>query len=59
MNQKLSKNTVLKEYTGEIERLRKELFSVQEQQGLYIALENYEQMMDEVMDTGTTEYLPI
>ena len=48
MNQKLSKKTVLKEYNEEIERLRKELFSVREQQGVYIALDNYHQMMAEV-----------
>jgi kinesin family protein 11 len=48
VNQKLSKRTVLKEYTEEIERLRKELFNVREQQGVYIALENYQQMMTEV-----------
>ena len=48
VNQKLSKKTVLKEYNEEIERLRKELFSVREQQGVYIALDNYHQMMAEV-----------
>ena len=48
VNQKLSKKTVLKEYNEEIERLRRELVSVQEQQGVYVALDNYQQMMAEV-----------
>jgi len=48
VNQKLSKKTVLKEYNDEIERLRRELVSVQEQQGVYVALENYQEMMAEV-----------
>ncbi len=39
---------MLKEYNEEIERLRRELVSVQEQQGVYVALDNYQQMMAEV-----------
>ena len=42
LNQKLSKKAVLKEYTEEIERLRKDLMASREKNGIYLANENYQ-----------------
>ncbi|KAI0224733.1 Kinesin-like protein KIF11-A [Lamellibrachia satsuma] len=41
INQKLSKKTLLKEYTEEIEKLRKDLQACRDKNGIYIAEENY------------------
>ena len=42
VNQKLSKKAVLKEYTEEIERLRKDLMASREKNGVFLANENYQ-----------------
>ena len=42
MNQKLSKKAVLKEYTEEIERLRRDLMASREKNGVYLANDNYQ-----------------
>jgi hypothetical protein len=42
VNQKLSKKAVLKEYTEEIERLRKDLMANREKNGVFLANENYQ-----------------
>ena len=42
MNQKLSKKAVLKEYTEEIERLRKDLMANREKNGVFLANDNYQ-----------------
>ena len=42
INQKLSKKAVLKEYTEEIERLRKDLMASREKNGVFLANENYQ-----------------
>ncbi|XP_072751582.1 kinesin-like protein Klp61F isoform X2 [Anoplolepis gracilipes] len=45
INKKLSKKAVLKEYTEEIERLRRDLIAARERSGVYLALENYNEMI--------------
>ena len=44
INQKLSKKALLKEYTEEIERLRRDLLASRERNGVYLAQENYNEM---------------
>ncbi|XP_072752468.1 kinesin-like protein Klp61F isoform X2 [Anoplolepis gracilipes] len=44
INQKLSKKALLNEYTEEIERLRRDLLAARERSGVYLALENYNEM---------------
>ena len=46
VNQKLSKKAVLKEYTEEIERLRKD--SSREKNGVFLANENYQDMINQI-----------
>lgn len=41
INQRLSKKTLLKEYTDEIERLRKDLIATKNGKGIYLDEENY------------------
>lgn len=48
VNQKLSKKTVLKEYTEEIERLRKDLMASREKNGVFLAFENYQGMLAQI-----------
>ncbi|KAK4821686.1 hypothetical protein QYF61_027388 [Mycteria americana] len=42
VNQKLTKKALIKEYTEEIERLKRDLAAAREKNGVYISLENYE-----------------
>ncbi|XP_069720148.1 kinesin-like protein KIF11 [Phaenicophaeus curvirostris] len=42
VNQKLTKKALIKEYTEEIERLKRDLAATREKNGVYISLENYE-----------------
>ncbi|XP_008113545.1 kinesin-like protein KIF11 [Anolis carolinensis] len=42
VNQKLTKRALIKEYTEEIERLKKDLIAAREKHGVYISLENYD-----------------
>lgn len=44
INQKLSKKTVLKEYTEEIDRLKRDLAAARDKNGIYIAEETYNQL---------------
>lgn len=46
INQKLSKKALLKEYTEEIERLRRDLMAARERNGVYLAKENYDDMQE-------------
>ena len=46
VNQKLSKKAVLKEYTEEIERLRKDLMASREKNGVFLANENYQVLIE-------------
>lgn len=43
-NQKLSKKEFLKQYTEEIERLRRDLLATRERNGVYLATDNYNEM---------------
>ena len=42
VNQKMSKATKMREYTEEIERLRKDLIASREKNGVFLAQENYQ-----------------
>lgn len=44
INQKLSKKTVIKEYTEEIDRLKRDLMAARDKNGVYMAEETYNQM---------------
>ena len=48
INQKLSKKALLKEYTEEIERLRRDLAATRERNGVYLAQENYSEMQAQI-----------
>ncbi|KAM4636768.1 kinesin-like protein KIF11 [Discoglossus pictus] len=49
VNQKLTKRALIKEYTEEIERLKKDLTAAREKNGVYISNENYEQMQGRIV----------
>ncbi|KAL3863235.1 hypothetical protein ACJMK2_005000 [Sinanodonta woodiana] len=44
INQKLTKKALIREYTEEIEKLRKDLHAAREKNGIYLAEENYNAM---------------
>ncbi|KFB51720.1 AGAP007502-PA-like protein [Anopheles sinensis] len=44
-NQKLSKKTVIKEYTEEIDRLKRDLMAARDKNGIYLAEETYNEML--------------
>ncbi|XP_074642066.1 kinesin-like protein KIF11-A [Tubulanus polymorphus] len=48
VNQKLSKKTLLKEYTEELEKLRKDLLAAREKNGIYLDTENYNEMTTKI-----------
>ncbi|PFX29238.1 kinesin-like protein KIF11 [Stylophora pistillata] len=48
VNQKLTKKTLIKEYTEEIEKLKKDLLAAREKNGIFIAEENYCAMQQEI-----------
>ena len=41
INQRLSKKTLIREYTDEIERLRKDLQACRDKNGFYVSEDNY------------------
>ncbi|XP_042224121.1 kinesin-like protein KIF11-A [Homarus americanus] len=45
VNQKLNKKELIGEYSEEIERLRRDLMAMREKNGVYLAHENYQEMM--------------
>lgn len=45
VNQLLSKKTLLKEFTAEIEKLKGELIATRQRNGVYLTQENYEEIM--------------
>ncbi|XP_017289753.1 kinesin-like protein KIF11 isoform X2 [Kryptolebias marmoratus] len=59
VNQKLTKRTLIKEYTEEIERLKRDLASAREKNGVYLSTENYENMMTQLTthEDQITEYM--
>ncbi|XP_060698368.1 kinesin-like protein KIF11 [Hemiscyllium ocellatum] len=48
VNQKLTKRALIKEYTEEIERLKRDLAAAREKNGVYMSAENYEFMQSKV-----------
>ncbi|XP_075902228.1 kinesin-like protein KIF11 isoform X2 [Nelusetta ayraudi] len=48
VNQKLTKRTLIKEYTEEIERLKKDLAATRDKNGVYLSAENYDNMMAQI-----------
>lgn len=48
VNQKLTKKTVLKEYTEEIDRLKRDLMAARDKNGVYLAEETYNQMQFQI-----------
>ncbi|XP_042643873.1 kinesin-like protein KIF11 isoform X2 [Tyto alba] len=59
VNQKLTKKTLIKEYTEEIERLKRDLVATREKNGVYISLENYEALNGKltIQEEQIAEYL--
>ncbi|KAM6996883.1 kinesin-like protein KIF11 isoform 1-T1 [Tautogolabrus adspersus] len=58
VNQKLTKRTLIKEYTEEIERLKRDLAATRDKNGVYISSENYESMMSQItaQELNSAEY---
>jgi len=52
VNQKMSKTAKLKEYTEEIERLRKDLMAGREKNGVFMAHDNYQNMLSNIEMTN-------
>lgn len=48
LNQKLTKKTVLKEYTEEIDRLKRDLMAARDKNGVYLAEETYNDMQYQI-----------
>ncbi|XP_077438997.1 kinesin-like protein KIF11 [Vanacampus margaritifer] len=48
VNQKLTKRTLIKEYTEEIERLKRDLAATRDKNGVYLSMENYTSMMQQI-----------
>ncbi|XP_023259936.1 kinesin-like protein KIF11 [Seriola lalandi dorsalis] len=48
VNQKLTKRTLIKEYTEEIERLKRDLAATRDKNGVYLSAENYDGMMSQI-----------
>ncbi|MEE6485682.1 hypothetical protein FKM82_014376 [Ascaphus truei] len=49
VNQKLTKRALIKEYTEDIERLKRDLAAAREKNGVYLSSENYEQMQGKLV----------
>ncbi|KAG5678199.1 hypothetical protein PVAND_007892 [Polypedilum vanderplanki] len=45
INQKLTKKVILKEYSEEIDRLKRDLEAAREKNGIYLAVENYNELL--------------
>ncbi|XP_041922135.1 kinesin-like protein KIF11 [Alosa sapidissima] len=59
VNQKLTKRTLIKEYTEEIERLKRDLAATRDKHGVYLSSENYESMNSKLLshELQITEYM--
>ncbi|XP_061692987.1 kinesin-like protein KIF11 [Syngnathoides biaculeatus] len=55
VNQKLTKRTLIKEYTEEIERLKRDLAAARDKHGIYLSAENYTSMMEQI--TASNEHI--
>ncbi|KAI9865442.1 MAG: kinesin motor protein cin8 [Trichoglossum hirsutum] len=47
VNQMISKKTLLREFTAEIEKLKSELIATRHRNGVYLSVENYEELTEE------------
>ncbi|XP_028279012.1 kinesin-like protein KIF11 [Parambassis ranga] len=58
VNQKLTKRTLIKEYTEEIERLKRDLAAARDKNGVYLTADSYESMMSQITchEGHITEY---
>ncbi|KAM3862858.1 kinesin-like protein KIF11 [Diretmus argenteus] len=58
VNQKLTKRTLIKEYTEEIERLKRDLAATRDKNGVYLSMENYESLSGQItsQEEQMTEY---
>ncbi|XP_056623810.1 kinesin-like protein KIF11 [Triplophysa dalaica] len=58
VNQKLTKRTLIKEYTEEIERLKRDLAATRDKHGVYLSVDNYESMNSKLVsqEEQITEY---
>ncbi|XP_065153419.1 kinesin-like protein KIF11 [Paramisgurnus dabryanus] len=58
VNQKLTKRTLIKEYTEEIERLKRDLAATRDKHGVYLSLDNYESINGKLVsqEEQITEY---
>ncbi|CAH1784140.1 unnamed protein product [Owenia fusiformis] len=54
VNQKLTKKALLKEYTEELERLRRDLQASREKNGIYLAEDNYNDMISKIAQQQDT-----
>ncbi|XP_071947122.1 kinesin-like protein KIF11-B [Antedon mediterranea] len=52
VNQKLTKRALIKEYTEEIERLRKDLIAAREKNGIFLSEDNYKAMENKISSQG-------
>ncbi|XP_066549118.1 kinesin-like protein KIF11 [Amia ocellicauda] len=59
VNQKLTKRALIKEYTEEIERLKRDLAASREKNGVYLSAENYDSMNSKIVsqEEQITEYM--
>ncbi|KAF7649356.1 hypothetical protein LDENG_00142330 [Lucifuga dentata] len=59
VNQKLTKRTLIKEYTEEIERLKRDLAATRDKNGVYLSAENYENMVGQIAthEEQVTEFM--
>ncbi|XP_065833724.1 kinesin-like protein KIF11 [Oscarella lobularis] len=54
INQKLTKKALIKEYTEEIERLKRDLVAARDKTGIYLDVENYKAMQDSLKSREET-----
>lgn len=59
VNQKLTKRALIKEYTEEIERLKRDLAVAREKNGVYLSSENYEELQGKIVnqEEQITDYM--
>jgi len=48
VNQKLTKKALIKEYTEQIEKLKKDLYAAREKNGIYVSEDNYQEMQNQL-----------
>eukprot|EP00039_Didymoeca_costata_P014443 m.233541 g.233541 ORF g.233541 m.233541 type:complete len:1024 (-) comp16027_c2_seq10:1147-4218(-) len=52
VNQKLSKKSLIKEYTSEIEKLKMDLLTAREKNGVYLSTDRYKEMTTQIEELG-------